>query len=72
MQNILEKLRDEDCSKMSLEEVRQIAHELAELLPQGPIRRGVVQDLGEVWACKLLVLHRMPQGHAGYDALIHM
>jgi hypothetical protein len=50
-------------------DLEKFAKSLAELLPQGPVRRGVVSDLGELWACKLFGLARMPEGQAGYDLL---
>ena len=56
LQDAMTRPRNEDCSKMSLEELKRMAQDLATSVPQGPFRRGMIQDLGEVgrvsfWAC---------------------
>ena len=66
LQQILTKLKS-DGSDITLDGLEKLAKTLAELLPQGPVRRGIVSDLGELWACKLFGLTRMPEGQTGYD-----
>jgi len=58
-----------DGRDMTTEHLANLSKNLAGLLPQGPVRRGIVSDLGELWACKLFGLTRMPEGQAGYDAV---
>jgi hypothetical protein len=56
-----------DGRDMTIEDLANLSKSLAHLLPQGPVRRGIVSDLGELWASKLFGLTRMPEGYAGYD-----
>jgi hypothetical protein len=58
-----------DGRDMTTEHVANLSKNLAGLLPQGLVRRGIVSDLGELWACKLFGLTRMPERQAGYDAV---
>jgi len=42
---------------------------LSQLVPQDYRAGKMVSDLGEVWACTILQMKRMPRGHPGFDAV---
>lgn len=67
LKTVLDRLKGSG-TEMDLEEVRSLSSEIAQLVPQGSMRRGFVGDLGELWACALFKLSRMPEGQRGYDA----
>lgn len=68
LEQLLRQLKG-DGRDMTTEHLANLSKNLVGLLPQGPVRRGIVSDLGELWACKLFGLTRMPEGQAGYDAV---
>ena len=68
LEQLLRQLKG-DGRDMTTAHLANLSKNLAGLLPQGPVRRGIVSDLGELWACKLFGLRRMPEGQAGYDAV---
>ncbi|HSW58105.1 MAG TPA: hypothetical protein VLH15_06860 [Dehalococcoidales bacterium] len=59
----------ENFDTISFEDVTKCAKVLAQLVPQAYRAGKMVSDLGEVWACTILQMKRMPRGHTGYDAI---
>ena len=64
-----ELFRRRDLEGVSYEDVATCARMLAQLIPQDYRAGKMISDLGEVWACTILRMTRMPQGHRGYDAV---
>lgn len=62
-------LRQRESETVSYEVVTGCAKMLAQLVPQDYRAGKMISDLGEVWACTILQMKRMPQGHRGYDAV---
>lgn len=62
-------LRQREFDTVSLEVVTECAKMLAQLVPQDYRAGKMISDLGEVWACTILQMKRMPRGHSGYDAV---
>lgn len=64
-----ELLRQRELNNVSHEVVANCAKMLAQLVPQDYRAGKMISALGEVWACAILQMKRMPEGHRGYDAV---
>lgn len=64
-----ELLRRRDLESVPREAVANCARILAELIPQDYRAGKIITDLGEVWACTILAMTRMPEQNRGYDAI---
>jgi len=64
-----ELLRQREFDAVSYEVVSECAKMLAQLVPQDYRAGKMISDLGEVWACTILQMKRMPRGHPGFDAV---
>jgi hypothetical protein len=62
-------LRRTDLGGISYETATHCARMIAQVIPQAYRTGKMISDLGEVLACTLLHLTRMPQGQRGYDAI---
>ena len=62
-------LRQREFDSVSYEVVSNCAKMLSQLVPQDYRAGKMVSDLGEVWACTILQMKRMPRGHPGFDAV---
>ena len=62
-------LRQMEFDTISYEVVSDCAKMLAQLVPQDYRAGKMISDLGEVWACTILQMKRMPRRHPGFDAV---
>jgi len=64
------KLRNKHCAGLSAINLGEFSKRIASIIPrEGGMRRGIVNRLGELWACVRLGLQLMPEGNKGYDAV---
>jgi hypothetical protein len=57
LEQLLRQLKG-DSRDMTMEELTNLSKSLAHLLPQGPVRRGTVSDLGELMGLQTIWPHK--------------